>query len=52
MLEHHAGIDQHAYRDEKDAREKIAKGEEVTQGLVAIFRFRDNETGEKCSQSE
>jgi len=52
MLQKKPDVEQHADRDEKEAGEDVAKGQDIAQRLMAVLRFRDDQPGEKRAQGE
>ena len=52
IFQNHARIHEHADRDEKQAVEAVAKGEHLGQGLVTVFGFGDDESGDKGAEGD
>ena len=45
-------IKQHADRSEEEQPEDVAQGDDVAQGLVAVFRFAQNQAGHEGAEGK
>ena len=52
MFQDHARIHEHADRDKKQAVETVPKRENLDKRLVTVFRFGDDESGDKGAKGD
>ena len=52
MLHEITDIEQHADGDEKEAREDVLEGQDLPEGLMAVFGVRDDQPRQKGTEGQ